>query len=361
MVRGVIKRVFDNAAGGIARKSDNLTPDDVLKNVGDESSSSGGGVGGAVNKTTNNSLVGLGDNNNNSFSALGAKVDEILLPAGNKNTINIKRVDELIPNNKRLQKKINSPDDLAKKVGFKNEDDLFQYIKQNNVGKTGKLKTLFNIMRKNKKVVARLGLGASAITLYHYCVIYQQENSGCFRYRKNRNGECIKSTRKKIEGHACWPINNSKGVEIKSRKHPLSSVEKWGCKDSIEDFKEANEKDILVKNEILKLGCAGLCNVENFNTLAAMTDNRYKPVDKNDGRYIYKCERVSILKFLFDSAGDAIDDIVEGAINSDLGNRLVSIFDFTQIRFYIIIFIILFFYYHFFCKNNLKNIDHVID
>lgn len=266
------------------------------------------------------------------FSTLGEKVKKIL---PNKNII------PPLPIPKPINKKLISSDQVAKKLGFKNEGDFFEYINQfERVGKRdNRAKKLFTVLRKNKKVIATVGVAASIPVLYNYCKRHQEINSGCFRYRKNKNGGYLEKTRKKMGGNYC--LSSNIGAKIKQETHPLFNVETWDC--NFNGF-EKEEKVI----DILDLGCRGLCSVENFNNLAG---GEYKPVQNQDHPYIYRCEKVTILQSLTDYTGDAIDEIIAGALNSDLGHRFKTLFDFSKLKIYILICIFLFLYYNFLGKK----------
>ena len=241
-----------------------------------------------------------------------------------------------------IPKKLPStPDDIAVKIDFKNEAELFDYIKNFDTkkGDYSKFKKLFTLMKKNKSVMKFTGGATAAALLYHYCLLHQRSHSGCFRYLKDKDGNIIEHTKKKIDGSYCIPFSEPK---IHKRHHPLYGVEKWDC--NFKGFEGPEAKDIL------KLGCNGLCNVENFNILAGLT-KEYEPYTSDkESKHIYKCEIVTILGSLTEMTGDAIDDAIDGALNSKLGKRIKT--SFSSIKFYIFVVFLFFIYYHFFCNRH---------
>lgn len=336
----------------VKRLLDNLFPDSIGRRTLDDIIPSKG------------TLTPGGSGGENALSALaGTK----LPTTTNTNILKRRippRISKLVPPTPP-PKKVNliSADALANKIGFKNQDEFFKYIDEFGKGTTKtttaeatSLKKLFILMRKNPKVVAIVGMAATAGVLVDYAKRHQSINSGCFRYIRKEGGTGYREkSRKKISGYSCSSENSKAGAEIIANKHPLYKVaEKWDCnfKGFNQQGRGEEENEILVK-EILDLGCGGLCSVENFNKLAAITDG-FNPLDewKNKDRYIYRCEKVTILNLLMDHTGDAIDQMLQGALDSDLGRRFKSLFDFSNLKIYIFIFIVLFFYYQFICKKD---------
>lgn len=335
MVKPSIIKYLDNTTGGTPKKLDDVIPNNNNKvKVGDDNII----IEGSSNPPDKELL--------DSFSTIGEKVKKNALIPTPKNVVD-------------KPKLLMSTDDLAKKLGFKNEDDIYQYIaKSKKAGNWDRLRGLFGVMRENKTIISSLGIGAAATTLYFYCLRHQENNSGCFRYKKDKRGGIRKNTRKKIAGYSCLA---SGGEKLQPKRHPLYRVEKWDC--NFTNFRDDDDNNNV--NEILDLGCAGLCNLDNFNKLATLTDN-YKSLEESldNHPYVYKCEKVTILQFLIDGAGNTLDDIVQGVINSDLGTRFRLLFDFDKVKYLILILIIFFFYYHFSLKwklNNCveKNIKHI--
>lgn len=299
---------------------------------------------------SSNSLTSsIGD----SLSTFGKKADELLPNKIDDNLLVTRRTLIPKPLKNTDTNSVISPDELAQKLGFQNEDDFFNYINEfQKVGNWDKLKNVFTLLRSNKKTIAVLGAAASSLALLDYCKFYQALNSGCFRYRKKKDGGYREKSRTKIGGNYCSPLTDVIGVKIKAEKHPLYNLEKWNC-NIFED------KGLVLTNEIadiLDLGCGGLCDIEHYNKLVreinAKGESTYEPINIDKHKYIYRCERVTILRILTKTTGDAIDEIITGAINSNLGQRFTNIFNFGNLRFYIIIFIIFLIYYKFFCKRN---------
>lgn len=295
-----------------------------------------------------------------SFSAFGKKASDILPSTHNSNVDNVlslrrpfkpKPPKKIKPNNNG---KFLSPDEIAQKVGFKSEDEFFTYIEQfQRVGKWDRMKKVFTLLRNNKKTIALLGAGATAVALHSYCHSYQRMNSGCFRYRKKKNGGYREKTRTKIGGNFCNPAFDLIEAKIPKEKHPLYTLEKWDCGLFNKSDKELLDNEV---SNILDIGCGGLCSVENYNKIVNILnarggDLKYKPLDTNQHRYIYKCERATVLRLFTEYSGNAINDIITGFNNSELGERLANLFDFSNLKVYIFIIVILFLYYKFICKR----------
>ena len=235
----------------------------------------------------------------------------------------------------------------AKSIGFKDAvefDNFIQKIDPHklNISETQKVSKLYSFLsklsRSNKSRgshIAKLAIAGGTITaMIIFLQNFQRNHSGCFRYERNKfntrkDTEDGDETRikYKFDGKS-WCNNNVLGggtsenktvKTIPESEHPLYYVDKWDC--NYKNFPLGNER----VDRIINMGCNGLCNWENFNFLATLTQGQYQPlVDYDETRYVYKCETVSFLQAVSSSTGDAISHTFSGLFNSDLGQQLVT-------------------------------------
>ena len=297
-----------------------------------------------------------------SFSDLGKKADDILPGKINNDIDTIARRATINPKSK-LNEIVTTPDEIAKKLGFENEKDFFKYIDQFKPGDDlGKLRKFISLVRSNKDLITVVGVTASVGSILFYAKNYQAANTGCFRYRRTKGGGVRQKSKTKIGGNYCRSVTDNYAAKIDAKKHPLYKMEKWGCNP----FSDKNGYilDQSVVN-IMDLGCAGLCNVKNYNALARVMndigESRYKPIDVEGDRYVYRCEIATMLGAFTGMASDTIDQIISAAINSKLGQRIRNFFDLGNLKFYIFLLVILFLYYKFVCKKNTKTIHETME
>ena len=242
---------------------------------------------------------------------------------------------------------------VAKSLGFKNTSDFDNFIKNVNpkriidVKETKKLTTLFKylskIAKKNPKSIAKLAIAGGSITaMIIFLKNFQNDYSGCFRYNKSTNDKI----KYKFSGSWC-NSNNTKNFNdenIKSlpeNEHPLYNQNKWDCK--YDSFDKENQQI----NEILNLGCNGLCDWKNFNILAKTTNGEYKSIFHEEfHKYDYKCETISLLQALSISTTNTLTDLFN--VNLGIGIK--------QIIFLFIILILIYKLYFSLKLRKLKNI-----
>ena len=241
----------------------------------------------------------------------------------------------------------------AKKMGFKNSDEFDNFIKEVDPynmtpHQNTQARKIYRYLKlnKNKKTILKWSvIGASATSLIVYLQNYQKKHSGCFRYHKDELNNPI---RYKFRGniHSCHNIgDDQEGIyegdsQIKlldGNKHPLYRTLKWDC--NYDKFYKKTE----AVDQILQLGCNGLCNLENFNLIASgHTMDKFTPLlnpqDVNYDNYIFKCENISLLQALSQSTGDTVNELFSGLFDSELGKQILKII--LQLFFIIIIIII---------------------
>lgn len=299
--------------------------DDVLNIVRPPKIFKGGGGGGIKNVIKNN---------NNLITTIVKR----------KNIPKIVNNHKIISNNKKFFNN-NNINKVAQYMGFKNADEFNNYIKTVNpykldTSQVNKLSKIFNylskIAKKTKgKNVAKLAIaGGTLSAMIIYLKKIQNKYNGCFRYDNDDNDEI----KYKFVGSFCINTGDDDDYDdvklISEEEHPLYNVEKWDCK--YDKFEKGNKR----VDEILQLGCRGLCDWKNFNILAKTTKGEYEPISISD-KYTYKCETMTLLKALSSSTGNVIDEIFSGILFSDLGKNLSAFLFHLSCMFMLIIAIII--------------------
>ena len=267
--------------------------------------------------------------------------------------------------------RLRQSDILAQKLGFENERDFARKIMSGagSSRNTGVVSKLYKLLKTHPKLV-KYGVGiTSAAVLYNICIDYQMKHSGCFRYRRTRpeietnekdknmeiddkNMETNKGatddlylieTGKKVRGHFCVSDDSKYWEEsvdvawVPEGEHPLYDKRKWDC-----DF--AAFQETRSSQEIINLGCNGLCDPTNFNILASSSLNGafspYPNLNEN-GEYVFRCEKVTFLRHIAELLGDGVDDIVDGISHSNLGKRVLDMFDLKPLKSVMLIFLII--------------------
>ena len=295
--------------------------------------------------------------------------------------------------------RLRQSDTLARKLGFEDEQDFARKIVlgAGSSRKAGVVSKLYKLLKTHPKLV-KYSVGiTSAAVLYNICMDYQTRHSGCFRYRRTKsemetnemdNNDRNKGvtddlylveTRQKVRGHFCVSdVSNNWGDNadvtwVSEEEHPLYDKPKWDC----EFARFQNTKS---SEEIISLGCNGLCDPANFNILASLSNEAFSPYPKLDENpdYVFKCEKVTFLRRIAELLGDGVDDIVDGISHSNLGKRVLDIFDLKPVKNIILLcFIILllyflyiryfkfwsrnYFFYHNTHNNNNNNNNNILD
>ena len=262
-----------------------------------------------------------------------------------------RRIPNQKPNKKFVFNNIdkNKMNKTAQNMGFKNAVEFDNYIKKINPHKLNssdvpKVSRIFKYLSKRGGTIAKLAIaGGSLSAMLIYLKKFQNKHSGCFRY--DNDDEEI---RYKFEKGSFFCSNDDDDDDnlklLAIEKHPLYNVKKWDCNYN----KFGNKKEI---DEILQLGCKGLCDWKNFNILAKTTKGEYNPISNDDDKYIYKCERMSLLKALSTSTGNAMNEIISGLFNSDLGQNIANFLIYLCLVFIIILMFFIIIHYY---KNNRK-------
>ena len=308
------------------------------------------------------------DNVNNSYinNAIIPNKNNMLIPNinNNNNNKNYNRIQKLFVdfhkrkrNTNHISKTINKPqyisinksDSIAKSLGFKDTTDFEKFIKDinpytlntNEMKKTSKLyKHLSNIAKQNPKSVAKLAIvGGSITAMIIYLKKYQNTYSGCFRYKKGNiisnvliNDDKIKykfagktwcNTTEKYSNSDSNSSSSSSIIKLlPENEHPLFNKIKWDC--NYNNFEKGNKKI----DNILNLGCNGLCDWRNFNVLAKTTNGEYKPINDinlQQNNYIYKCETISILQALGMSTSSLLGDLFSINLGIDMKYLIIII------------------------------------
>ena len=227
---------------------------------------------------------------------------------------------------KFLKKKPSAADTWAKKLDFADEDEFYKFVRNFDARSPKHLsrgRGIAKFMRKNVKSMALVGSTAAIIL---YLQHYQNLHSGCFRYLKAPETEegYEPQTGVKMMGDYCVSSSSVEG-EIPAQEHPLYYVEKWDCDcDAFDDSDESVRK---IRSE----GCLGLCNLENYNTMAAVHElpGKFHPVDtKEDHQYVYKCQRVTFLQALNENVEEVTNQIADSA----LGEQIYAMFQFKRLK-----------------------------
>ena len=228
---------------------------------------------------------------------------------------------------------IDDTNTLARKLGFEDETHFEKYISNLNLKKdiqvtdTQKLAGIFRYIKsyvtKHPTSVAKAAIAGGTLALMvSYLKKFQAENTGCFRYGKDDDNNLI---RYKFEGNFCLDSAGCGGdvKMLSENQHPLFNLaNKWDCGYS--QFEMGNP----VVDEILDAGCNGLCDWLNFNTLTGLTtgDDQFNPYEdeNHDHRYIYKCEKATILRAIASGVSNVIDETLTGFAQSDLGKKTIK-------------------------------------
>ena len=232
---------------------------------------------------------------------------------------------------------------VAKSLGFKHVQEVDDFIRNINphklnvsdIKKLSKLYSHISKIAKNRKYrLAKLAVAGGSITaMIIFLQKYQKTHNGCFRYEKIYEEGEIKY---KFDGKSWCNIlgNNISNKEIKhipESQHPLYNHKKWDC--NYNKFPKGNKRI----DNIINLGCNGLCDWKNFNILAQTTNGEYQPlIDYTEDKYIYRCETVNILQAFSSSTGEILSDTFSGIFKSDLGKDFIN----TLLRFIFIIVLI---------------------
>ena len=235
---------------------------------------------------------------------------------------------------------------IAKSLGFKNSIDVDDFIKKVNPHKltaseTKKMSNLYRyllkVSKKHPKTIAKLAVAGGTLTaMIIYLKRFQNTYNGCFRYNNN-DDELIKY---KFDGIWCNNNNNNKIIGklnddniklIPENEHPLYDKIKWDCNYNNFNNNNNNNKKTQEKiNQILNLGCNGLCSVDNFNILANTTNGEYNPIviNKNNilSSFTYKCETITMLQALSTTTVNALDEIVTGLFDGNIINEIIKLF-----------------------------------
>ena len=243
-----------------------------------------------------------------------------------------------IPNTSRV-----NITNTAEKLGFDNIRHFEDFIKNINPHhlsppKVRKLTKIFKYLSKSKGTIAKSAIaGGTLLSMIIYMKHFQKKYSGCFRYDDNDDDKTIKYKFKEICGNDDDDDDDDDDVKLLPiQEHPLYGIKKWDY--NYYKFEKGN-KEI---DEILQLGCNGLCDWKNFNILAETTQGKYDPINPpaND-KYVYNCETMSLLKALSTSTGNAVNEIVTGLYISNLGKNITNFFFRLLIIFITILMIII--------------------
>lgn len=262
---------------------------------------------------------------------------------------------------------------LANKVGFKNEEDFIKtiddYLKLYKTDKSvlqePKLLNFISFLRRHPKTVL-VGITASSsiFAILNAISNIHKKNTGCFRYYKNvDDDDKPKIIKQKISGNFC--ISNKDDDDdtllllLPESEHPLFNKEKWDCNYKNFDLNGING---IKANEIFGLGCNGLCDPLNYNALAALTPEyegitlSEKEHEKHD-KYMYVCERASILREFTTNIFDSVNEIAQGVIQSQIGHKMYEYVDLMKkyILFIVVIILVLTFVIHRWILNNNNN------
>ena len=225
----------------------------------------------------------------------------------------------------------NKSDRIARILGFTNVKSFDNFIRNINVKKLSiteskKLRRLFSylsrVAKKNPKSIAKLAIiGGTLTAMVTYIQKFQDSYSGCFRYQRNKITNYFEESTVKYKFAGSSWCNTRGGsssqniILLSEKKHPLYEQKKWDC--NYDNFDKSNDNNKRIIDKIVGLGCNGLCDWQNFNTLARMTKNdEYREIiisPENDIRfssnYIYKCETKSFLHALASTTTNALGEI----------------------------------------------------
>ena len=267
---------------------------------------------------------------------------------------------------------------LAMRAGFKNEEEfiksiddyLILYKTDKTVLQNPKLLQMFQFLKhqaiKNPKttLVAILASGSIIAILKTISEIHRK-NTGCFRYYKDENNN-NKLIKQKILGNFCVNGDDddndlSSGDDhyfLPESEHPLFNKEKWDCNYKNFDLNGING---IKATPIFDLGCNGLCDLLNYNALAALTPE-YEGITLSDeehekhDKYMYVCERASILRELTTDILDSVNEVAQGVMQSQIGYKIQEYFHiFKSYIVYLILIIFAMVIVSYKMKNNNNN------
>ena len=265
-------------------------------------------------------------------------------------------------------KLIAKTDKIAKKLNFSDETDFHNFVESIDTSKAipiermRKLEKVFQYLKNHRSAVAKLAVAGGTMTaLVHFLKKFQAEHTGCFRYSKDDANNLI---RYKFNGNFCLGSPTSNETDdiklLPLTDHPLSEISKWNC-----DYTGFNDRHIPKIDEILNLGCMGLCNWLNFNTLTEYTTG-FNPLEVGEeAAFLFQCEKATVLRALTTSVADVIDDTLTGFSQSRLAKRVFNLFrqKITQILVILCVFFLAFYLakYQNDIKKAIYNVDRTTD
>lgn len=261
---------------------------------------------------------------------------------------------------------------IANNLGFKNETSFYNYIDdirdpyRLNLSQTQRFSRVFiylsKFAKKHPGSIAKVAIaGGTIATMIIFLKKFQNKHTGCFRYSKDDKDESL--IKYKFRGSSfCNNNNNNDDDEyyyddsdlklISEEEHPLYGKRKWDC--SFDAFERNSRVDA-----ILNRGCRGLCDWENFNILAGHTRGLYEPIklesmdESKYSRYLFKCEKMTVLRALSTSTGNALHEVFSGLIDSQLGENIVRLL--TRAVIIILLLIIMYNLYSYLKVNKTNN------
>ena len=268
-------------------------------------------------------------------------------------------------------------DDLAIKIGFDNEEEFGSFISKINPNKITvkemtRLQKFLNYVKKHPKSFLKVTLTTGGISaLVIYLQKYQRKHTGCFRYHNSDDDKSV-LVRQKFKGNFCIGNDANKYddddeeddddiIYLEESLHPLYHISTWKNSCNYTEIYSGTERDKENVSKILSLGCQGLCDWVNYNILSQYSNGKHdafnikSDVDESKyDKYLFKCEKITILRSLSTSAGDVLDDAISGFMESNFGQRSIK-FIISSI-FKLIIFICLIFISVYLLKSiSLKN------
>ena len=228
-------------------------------------------------------------------------------------------------------------DELAQGAGFRNENEFIKDIdnylvlckKDKTILQDSRLLQMLKFLerkaRKNPKTTIGLIMasGSTIVILKRISEIHKN-NTGCFRYFKDGD----KLVKQKISGNFCISNDEDDINFLPESEHPLYNKKKWDC--SYKNF-DLNGINRIKATPIFDLGCNGLCDLLNYNALAALTPE-YEGITLSDeehekhDKYMYVCERASILRELTTDVLNSVNEVANGVIQSQIGFKIREYF-----------------------------------
>lgn len=244
-----------------------------------------------------------------------------------------------------FRKFVNDVDNLAQDLGFKNESDFREFIESNPSKDNLKLKNIFNKIKtwtlNNKSPIFKgliaLGLGAGFINILKK---YNKMNSGCFRYSVNNDGSLLlergvyinRFCEQKMTENDYYSSTNPITI-LAEDTHPLFNISIWNCQSLPLSHLKKLCKGHHDTNDILNQGCNGICNPYNYSILLPYIKEKEKEEStinldfiNKDKKYIYRCEKGTILRNLAQMTGDGIYQVFDGISHSALGHFMFRMF-----------------------------------